>query len=188
MRVAVEAIAGAAIAHQLVPGAPTWAAALLFMAALTAVNLYTVKSFGRFEFAPLLREGGRLCCAVRRVATDRLRIMVAMTAPMIRTRVGVLAAAIAIGAGVGLATPLGFAHLAAAHPAGTARATMGAAEVGRELGDAGGPLLVGVLAAAATLVPGFLISPRSWLWPRWRSSAYGWERLRDRLAAGAGQR
>lgn len=28
---------------------------------------------------------------------------------------------------------------------------MGAAEVGRELGDAGGPLLVGALATAATL-------------------------------------
>jgi hypothetical protein len=31
---------------------------------------------------------------------------------------------------------------------------MGAAEVGRELGDAGGPLLVGALAAAITLTPG----------------------------------
>ena len=34
---------------------------------------------------------------------------------------------------------------------------MGAAEVGRELGDAGGPLLVGGLAAAATLTPALLI-------------------------------
>ena len=33
---------------------------------------------------------------------------------------------------------------------------MGAAEIGRELGDAGGPLLVGALAAAATLAVGFL--------------------------------
>jgi len=31
---------------------------------------------------------------------------------------------------------------------------MGAAEVGRELGDAGGPLLVGVVAAALTLSSG----------------------------------
>ena len=31
---------------------------------------------------------------------------------------------------------------------------MGAAEVGRELGDAGGPLLVGALAAAASLSVG----------------------------------
>jgi DHA1 family tetracycline resistance protein-like MFS transporter len=31
---------------------------------------------------------------------------------------------------------------------------MGAAEVGRELGDAGGPLLVGVLATAVALTDG----------------------------------
>ena len=33
---------------------------------------------------------------------------------------------------------------------------MGAAEIGRELGDAGGPLLVGGLAAVATVAVGFL--------------------------------
>jgi hypothetical protein len=69
---------------------------------------------------------------------------------------GVLAAAVAIGIGVGLATPLGFAHLAATTPAERLGQTMGAAEVGRELGDAGGPLLVGAVAVAATLDTGFL--------------------------------
>lgn len=64
---------------------------------------------------------------------------------------GVLAAAITIGAGTGLATPLGFAHLAATTPKERLGQTMGAAEVGRELGDAGGPLLVGALATTATL-------------------------------------
>jgi len=34
--------------------------------------------------------------------------------------------------------------------------TMGSAEVGRELGDAGGPLLVGAIAAAVTLTPALL--------------------------------
>jgi MFS family permease len=69
---------------------------------------------------------------------------------------GVLAAAVAIGVGVGLATPLGFAHLAAITPPERLGQTMGAAEVGRELGDAGGPLLVGGIAAATTLGAGFL--------------------------------
>lgn len=64
---------------------------------------------------------------------------------------GIAVAALAIGAGTGLATPIGFAHLAATTPAERLGQTMGAAEVGRELGDAGGPLLVGALAAAATL-------------------------------------
>jgi MFS family permease len=69
---------------------------------------------------------------------------------------GILAAAVAIGVGVGLATPLAFAHLAAVTPPERLGQTMGAAEVGRELGDAGGPLLVGAIAAAATLGTGFL--------------------------------
>ncbi|WP_433063859.1 MFS transporter [Dactylosporangium sp. CS-033363] len=63
-------------------------------------------------------------------------------------------AALAVGAGTGLVTPLGFAHLAANTPQERLGQTMGAAEVGREFGDAGGPLLVGAIAAAATLGAG----------------------------------
>jgi GABA permease len=48
--IAFEAIAGAAITHQLLPSVPTWLAALVFMAALTGVNLAPVRNFGRFEF------------------------------------------------------------------------------------------------------------------------------------------
>jgi MFS transporter, DHA1 family, tetracycline resistance protein len=61
---------------------------------------------------------------------------------------GLLSAAVTIGLGTALITPLGFAALAASAPEGRLGQTMGAAEVGRELGDAGGPLLVGVIAAA----------------------------------------
>jgi hypothetical protein len=53
---------------------------------------------------------------------------------------------------VGTATPLGFAALATAAPAGRLGQTMGAGEVGRELGDAGGPFLVGVLSPAGLAV------------------------------------
>jgi hypothetical protein len=52
-------------------------------------------------------------------------------------------AAVLIGAGVAVATPLGVTLLARSAPAGRMGRTMGAAEVGRELGDAGGPVLVG---------------------------------------------
>lgn len=69
---------------------------------------------------------------------------------------GVLAAAVVIGIGVGLATPFGFAHLAATAPPERLGQTMGTAEVGRELGDAGGPLLVGALATVTTLGGGLL--------------------------------
>jgi MFS family permease len=65
-------------------------------------------------------------------------------------------AAVAIGVGTGIVTPLGFAALAAAAPPGRLGQTMGAAEVGRELGDAGGPLLVGAIATPAGLPVGLL--------------------------------
>ncbi|OFI36812.1 MFS transporter [Arthrobacter sp. SW1] len=60
-------------------------------------------------------------------------------------------AAAAIGTGVGIATPLGFAHLADTTPPERMGRTMGSAELGRELGDAGGPLLVGGIATATAL-------------------------------------
>ncbi|MEU5873975.1 MFS transporter [Glycomyces sp. NPDC047369] len=62
-----------------------------------------------------------------------------------------LGSAVLLGITVGSVTPLAFAHLAAATPEERMGRTMGNAELGRELGDAGGPLLVGAVATAATL-------------------------------------
>ncbi len=56
---------------------------------------------------------------------------------------GLIAGAIFIGAGVATATPVGFTRLAATTPPGQLGRTLGTAEAGRELGDAGGPVLVG---------------------------------------------
>lgn len=69
---------------------------------------------------------------------------------------GLLAGALVIGAGTGVATPLGFAALAAHAPPDRLGATMGSAELGRELGDAGGPLLVAAVATATGLAGGLL--------------------------------
>jgi MFS family permease len=71
--------------------------------------------------------------------------------------VGLMAAAILVGCGVGIVTPIGFAYLAASTPSARLGQTLSAAEVGREIGDAGGPLLVGALAAALTLTPALLV-------------------------------
>lgn len=60
-------------------------------------------------------------------------------------------AAVLVGIGVGVITPLGFARLAATTPPDRMGRTMGSAELGREIGDAGGPILVGAVAAAASL-------------------------------------
>src|SRR5262249_13295588 len=77
-----------------------------------------------------------------------------------------------IGGAVATATPVGFARLAATTPPGQLGRTMGAAEAGREIGDAGGPVLVGAFglvsltaglgALAATLmVCAALVAPRN---------------------------
>ncbi|MEV5573243.1 MFS transporter [Spirillospora sp. NPDC052269] len=70
--------------------------------------------------------------------------------------VPLLPAAVLIGVGTGLVTPLGFTALAASTPPEHLGRTMGTAELGRELGDAGGPLLVAAVAAALTLGWGYL--------------------------------
>ncbi len=70
---------------------------------------------------------------------------------------GPLLAAPLVGAGTGLLTPLAFAALARASAPERLGQTMGSAEVGRELGDAGGPLLVAGVAALAGLSAGYLV-------------------------------
>lgn len=70
--------------------------------------------------------------------------------------VSLLIAAALIGAGTGVITPLGFAALAASTPPERLGQTMGTAELGRELGDAGGPLLVAAIATVAVLEAGYL--------------------------------
>lgn len=78
-----------------------------------------------------------------------------LAAAMIPGVPGVILAALMIGAGTGLITPLAFATLAASTAPERLGQTMGAAELGRELGDAGGPLIVGAVAAATTLALGY---------------------------------
>ncbi|MBL7257104.1 MFS transporter [Paractinoplanes lichenicola] len=68
---------------------------------------------------------------------------------------GILASAVLNGVGTGLITPLAFAALAASTPEARLGQTMGTAELGRELGDAGGPLLVAGVASLAGLTAGF---------------------------------
>lgn len=67
----------------------------------------------------------------------------------------VLLAAALIGIGTGLITPLGFATLATSTSPERLGQAMGSAELGRELGDAGGPLLVASIATLATLTYGY---------------------------------
>lgn len=65
--------------------------------------------------------------------------------------VALVVTALLVGAGVGSATPVAFSHLAASTPPERMGRTMGSAELGRELGDAGGPLVAGAVATASVL-------------------------------------
>ncbi|MBK1783201.1 MFS transporter [Prauserella cavernicola] len=100
---------------------------------------------GRARDAGRLRDGPGMASGLLLAAAGAVLVTV------IPGVAGIVVAAVAIGVGTGLTTPLGFAHLASSTPRERLGQTMGAAEVGKELGDAGGPLLVGGLAAITTL-------------------------------------
>src|SRR6476469_10761261 len=48
--VGFEAIAGAKIIQYWIPGIPLWLCSLILMTAMTATNLFSVSSFGEFEY------------------------------------------------------------------------------------------------------------------------------------------
>ena len=135
-------VAGAA--HGLSPLA-TGAAVSLLAAASALIQPWV----GRARDRGQIRDG--LCMTVGLILAAAG--IAAVTLPGIA---GLTSAAILAGAGVGIVTPIGFANLAAATPADRLGQTMGAAEVGRELGDVGGPLVVGGIAAVSTLGLGTL--------------------------------
>jgi MFS family permease len=78
-------------------------------------------------------------------------IVAGLLLPGIATAWALYLSATLLGSGIGAVTALGFTHLATTTPAERLGRTMGTAELGRELGDAGGPLLVGAIATAAGL-------------------------------------
>ncbi|MGD3112595.1 MFS transporter [Streptomyces sp. YGL11-2] len=102
-------------------------------------------------------KAGRALDAGRITASSRILVgLLATAAGLGSPRPGVvLPAAVLIGACTGLITPLGFAALAASTPEARFGQTMGAAELGGELGDAGGALLVATLTSVSTLTSGY---------------------------------
>ncbi|CCH30150.1 MFS transporter [Actinosynnema sp. NPDC047251] len=99
-------------------------------------------------------DAGRLSTRAGLVA-GLLVTALGLAAAVLPRLVGVVMAAALIGIGTGLITPVGFAALAASTPEERMGQTMGSAELGRELGDAGGPLLVAGVATVSTLAFGY---------------------------------
>ena len=116
-----------------------------------ALSLLSVTAVVVQPWAGRARDAGRLGDRVGMAAGIGLAAAGLLTAALLTGPAGVVAAAVMVGAGTAVATPLAFAHLAGTAPPERLGQTMGAAEIGRELGDAGGPLLVGAIAAAVSL-------------------------------------
>lgn len=103
-----------------------------------------------------LRDRGRLADRTALI-TGTLITAAGLALPaLLPDLAGLLGSAVLIGIGTGLITPVGFAVLAASGPPERLGQTMGSAELGREVGEAGGPLLTGAVAALAGLAAGFL--------------------------------
>jgi MFS family permease len=120
-----------------------------------AVSLLAASGAIVQPYAGRALDAGRLATRTG-IAVGMAVTAVGLVCATVSGLVGVVAGAVLIGFGTGLMTPLGFAALAAATAPERLGQTMGSAEVGRELGDAGGPLAVGALATATTLTYGFL--------------------------------
>ena len=123
-------------------------------ASMAVVSLLAVSSTLTQPLAGRLGDQGRI------TAPAGMGLGLAMIAAGI-TLLAVLAvpvtlylAAVVIGCGIGITTPLAFAHLAITTPEERMGRTMGAAELGRELGDISGPLIVGTIATFASVAAG----------------------------------
>jgi len=121
--------------HHLSPVA-TGAIVSLLAATAALLQPWAGRRLDRGRLHPAFAAGGLLVCA------GGFGLVAGLSSPL-----AMAIAAVAIGAGVAAVTPLGFARLAATAPPDRLGQTMGAGEVGRELGDAGGPALVGAFGA-----------------------------------------
>lgn len=122
---------------------------------MAAVTVLALASTIIQPYLGRLRDNGRV--STRSGSSSGLLMIAAgiVALAVIPTPPILFLSALVIGTGIGVATPLAFAKLAATTPPERMGRTMGNAELGREVGDAGGPLLVGAIASAGGLAIGF---------------------------------
>lgn len=106
-------------------------------------------------FAGRAFDAGRVSAGVG-IAVGTAFTAIGLACAALPGLVGILCAAVVIGLGCGIITPLAFTALAQSTPEERLGQTMGAAEIGRECGDAAGPLIVAAIAAASTVPLGFV--------------------------------
>jgi MFS family permease len=125
-----------------------------FLVSATAVAVIAVTSSLVQPFAGRAHDARRLQV---RVACSAGALIVAAgfaVLALVPGAAAMFAAAVLVGLGVAILTPVTFSHLAATTPEARLGRTMGAAELGREAGDAVGPLVVGGVASVATIPAG----------------------------------
>lgn len=131
-------------------GLPT-AAAVAAVTVLALASSLIQPRIGKLRDEGRIADRAGILVGLAAIVLGALIAALVPIAPEAVGAVGVYASALLVGAGIGIATPLAFAHLADSTPAARMGRTMGTAELGREAGDAGGPLLVGAVAAGAGL-------------------------------------
>ncbi len=119
---------------------------------MAIVTVLAIASSVAQPFVGAAHDRGRISVLVGAVGGLALIAAGIALAAVTLSAVALVATALLVGVGVGVATPIAFSHLAASTPPERMGRTMGSAELGRELGDAGGPLVAGAVATAS--VPG----------------------------------
>ena len=124
---------------------------------IAGAGMVTIVAIASAAIQPLIggwRDRGRITVRLGAAAGCGLIAVSLLGIALLPHPVTLIIAAALGGFGIGAVTALGFAHLASTTPAERLGRTMGTAELGRELGDAGGPILVGSVAAAAGVAAG----------------------------------
>ena len=124
--------------------------------ATAAVTVLAIASALCQPLVGKLRDSGRLTTSPGISLGLGLLTSGLLVAALIPHPVAVFVAALVLGTGIGVVTPLAFSHLSATTPPQRIGRTMGTAEIGREAGDAAGPLLVGSIGSALGLPVGLV--------------------------------
>jgi MFS family permease len=121
-----------------------------------AVTLLAVTSSLVQPRAGRMHDSGRLGTAPALAGAMSAIILGIAVLVLVPSAASILGGAVLVGGGIGVATPIGFSMLASVAPRERLGRMMGAAELGREAGEAAGPLFVSALVPALAL-PGALL-------------------------------
>ena len=119
------------------------------LAATAAITVLALTSSLAQPIVGRWNDAGRLRTRTASLTGTTLIAVAFLLVAAVPSLATILAAALLSGIGVAVLTPVAFAHLAATSPPERLGRTMGTAELGRETGDAIGPVVVGSVGMIA---------------------------------------